>query len=79
MSKFSDTAADDGTVDAILEGGPLDLPPAARKRRIEGSARKVKVPHRGGYEHFELVEESRQGSAGAVWRFRWTRRTKFAE
>lgn len=69
------------TVPAILEGGPTDLPEDLRTRRVVRTDRKVKIPHRGGYEHFELVPrhdgEDADDHAPAV--FRWTMRTKIAE
>jgi uncharacterized protein DUF5988 len=70
---------------AVLIGGPSDLPEKSRVVRdpaiIEGA--KIKVPHMGGYEHFEC-DQPRAGHAGCVCAgpvtfFRWTGRTKIAE
>lgn len=77
MSSSTDNSADD-TVDVILVGGPNDLPTAARNQRVPRDGQKVKVHHRGGYEHFEREDAgSRQGPAPVV--FRWTTRTRVAE
>ncbi|MEH0973673.1 DUF5988 family protein [Micromonospora sp. CPCC 205546] len=66
-----------GVIDAVLEGGPADLPPDLRSRRVAGAEEKIKVLHYGGYEHFE------RGSAPATVElpvvFRWTGRTRIAE
>jgi len=65
------------SVDAILEGGPVDLPAKLRKLRAVSAGEKIKVEHHGGYEHFERDEEP-DGDAGPVV-FRWIARTRIAE
>jgi hypothetical protein len=60
---------------AVLEGGPADLPTELRVLRTLPAGRTFKVPHRGGYEHFELSQEDSDG----IPVFRWTMRTKVAE
>jgi hypothetical protein len=60
---------------AVLEGGPADLPPELRVLRTQPTGRTYKLPYRGGYEHFELVNED----SGDVLVFRWAMRTKIAE
>jgi Family of unknown function (DUF5988) len=67
---------DNGTIDAILEGGPDELPRAIQATQSAVAEKKLKIPHRNGYEHFELVAES---TAIAPVLFRWTMRTKIAE
>lgn len=70
---------------AVLIGGPRDLPGQSRVVQdptiIHGAT--IKVPHMGGYEHFECDEPraSRVGCvcSGVVAFFRWTGRTKIAE
>lgn len=64
-----------GDVRAVLEGGPADLPGALRVLGTLPDARTVKIPHRGGYEHFERAEDGADG----VQVFSWTMRTKIAE
>ncbi|MFE9107982.1 DUF5988 family protein [Actinomadura geliboluensis] len=76
MRDTTGASVDGGTVDITLEGGPADMPPRTRASLAEVSARKIKIPRSGGYEHFELVSEP-SGPSPAV--FRWTMRTKIAE
>ncbi|MGP4029196.1 DUF5988 family protein [Actinomadura sp. 3N407] len=77
---FMDAPRPDGceTVRVVLEGGPGGLPSELRLRRNDLAAKRVKIPCRGGYEHFELVDEARPGGDGSPV-FRWTMRTKVAE
>jgi hypothetical protein len=62
-------------VRAVLRGGPADLPADLREIRTSPPDRTLKIPHRGGYEHFELADEGADG----VQVFGWTMRTKIAE
>jgi hypothetical protein len=64
-------------IDAILEGGPADLPVARRIQRASATEEKIKVPHNGGYEHFVREASCRSGGVAVV--FRWTGRTRMAE
>ncbi|AYF31951.1 hypothetical protein CSH63_31760 [Micromonospora tulbaghiae] len=66
----------EAAVTATLEGGPTDISAAHRQLTVTTAARKVKIPHLGGYEHFERVDGS--AGDGAVV-FRWTMRTRIAE
>ncbi|MFI0481374.1 DUF5988 family protein [Actinomadura sp. 9N215] len=66
---------DADTVEVVLEGNP-DLPDVFRAGRSALAERRLKIAHRGGYEHFELVGEPGD-RAPAV--FRWTMRTRIAE
>ncbi|MGX1881818.1 DUF5988 family protein [Streptomyces sp. NPDC055287] len=73
------------TVDAVLIGGPADIPPEARTARIavtggEIVSDKVKLRHGNGYEHFERLAgtAAHDGSAAPVV-FHWTMRTAIAE
>jgi hypothetical protein len=68
-----------GTVEVVLEGGPADLSAAARRRRVAADEAKVKVPHHGGYEHFERTDEQRYTDGVRAVLFRWTARTRVAE
>jgi hypothetical protein len=83
MSKASHPGTESLTV-AILEGGPEEIP---QKFRVlpnpQGEDTKVKVPHQGGYEHFERDEEfvradSKTRSVTLIV-YRWTSRTEIAE
>lgn len=59
-------------VQAILEGGPATIPHASRVRAVSPLDEKVKLPHYGGYEHFERTgrpsyrtpQNGRSSSAG---------------
>jgi hypothetical protein len=77
------------TIDVVLVGGPSDIPPS--DRMIHGVSLddvKIKVPHRGGYEHF--VRDVSQYSEGesalpsssdfaATVTYHWSTRTEVAE
>ncbi|MET7671698.1 DUF5988 family protein [Micromonospora luteifusca] len=68
----------ESTIDAILVGGPSDLPTTQRSQRLPQDGQKVKIHHRGGYEHFER-EATSTGPMSAPVVFRWTIRTRVAE
>ncbi|WP_446474029.1 DUF5988 family protein [Actinomadura opuntiae] len=57
----------------------MDLPTELRVLRHAPAGRTLKLPHRGGYEHFELAEEPRTGDGEGPLVFSWTMRTKIAE
>jgi hypothetical protein len=63
-------------VDAVLGGGPRDMPADFRMYRVSVDEAKIKVPYLGGYEHFERVDPSDNG--GPV-HFEWSGRTRIAE
>lgn len=65
------------TIEAMLEGGPTNMPVDLRALRVPQHEEKVKVSFYGGYEHFERLPES--GAVGAPVVFRWTGRTRIAE
>ena len=65
------------SVDAVLTGGPDDIPPGLRETRIPTDREKIKIPHRGGYEHFERDAGVPADPTRLV--FRWTGRTAIAE
>jgi hypothetical protein len=67
-------------VEAVLEGGPADMPATERRRRVIAGESRIKVQHYGGYEHFELDSEN-TGSADerAQHIYRWVARTCIAE
>lgn len=64
-------------VDAVLHGGPADLPHETRAQRVHREEKKVKIPHYGGHEHFERDGAALDGRAEVV--FRWIGRTRVAE
>ncbi len=63
------------SVDAILVGGPTDIPDQLRLCRVEPSDDKVKVRHGRGHEHFERTADT---DADRLI-FQWTTRTFIAE
>ena len=77
MTRIDSPTIDD-RVYAILEGGPRDLPAAARYRREPPTESTIKVAFRSGYEHFERVEPDPRSEPTPV-RYRWTRNTRIAE
>ncbi|MBT2210854.1 MULTISPECIES: DUF5988 family protein [Actinomadura] len=69
-----------GSVCAVLEGGPADLPAELRVLRTPPEGATVKIPHRGAYQHFERADGPDGGaSADGVPVYHWTTRTKIAE
>jgi hypothetical protein len=62
-----------------LEGGPRDFPEELRLRRGPSDQGKIKIEHRGGYEHFERTDERVELGDGQGIVFRWTKRTRIAE
>jgi hypothetical protein len=67
-----------GAFDAVLEGGPADLPKTLRTGSAGMAQEKIKIPHRGGYEHFER-DGANAADTPAQITYRWTMRTKIAE
>jgi uncharacterized protein (UPF0548 family) len=63
---------------AVLEGGPASLSEASRVLTVSAFAQKIKIPHYGGYEHFERTSELEKNASSHVV-FRWTMRTEVAE
>jgi Family of unknown function (DUF5988) len=75
MPEANDVPA--ATIPAVLEGGPNDLPATVRSLRVPAEDLKVKIAHRGGYEHFERDTPPPPDATAVV--FHWTTRTKIAE
>ncbi len=75
----SPRSSDAGEIEAVLEGGSHDLPPALGRCQARVTDRKIKVVHRGGYEHFERVGEPHDEPGPRPAVFCWTTRTKMAE
>ncbi len=75
------------TIDAVLVGGPSDIEPSRRiVRGVTHDEVKIKIPHRGGYEHF--IRDTTQYSADpppsdsvatAAVIYHWSTRTEIAE
>jgi Family of unknown function (DUF5988) len=67
------------SISAVLEGGPPTLPEAMRTQTVSAFAQKIKIPHYGGYEHFERTAECEENTSANPIVFRWTMRTEVAE
>ncbi|TCK22286.1 DUF5988 family protein [Pseudonocardia endophytica] len=66
---------DSGT-DVVLEGGPAGATLAdALVAALPTGPDRLKIPHRGGYEHFERHDDAAQGPVV----YRWVTRTTIAE
>jgi hypothetical protein len=73
----------------VLEGGPASFPEAWRVQAVGPQEEKIKIPHYGGYEHFERVggldgnglDGNGLDGNGACREvvFVWTMRTEMAE
>jgi hypothetical protein len=79
MERIIEVAPNEPSLRAILVGGPTSLPAGSRIQAVSHGSDKIKVEHRGGYEHFE-----RQGAPDAAGvpeeiQFHWTMRTNVAE
>ena len=62
-----------------LEGGPRDFPEGLRMGRTSAGEMKVKIEHRGGYEHFERTDANNLPAEDEPIVFRWIGRTRIAE
>jgi hypothetical protein len=79
VSQYSNTDVEEGLVDAILLGGPVDIAEAVRRRRVAVTDERIKICHRGGYEHFE--RDNADGAPGGQRPvvYHWTMHTRIAE
>ncbi|MFP1626144.1 DUF5988 family protein [Streptomyces sp. 5K101] len=62
---------------AVLEGGPKDLP--ERIVSLSGTAAPgsdLKIPFRGGYEHFKATSRRQETAEGALPVYEWWERTE---
>jgi hypothetical protein len=64
---------------AVLEGGPINIPRTSRVQNVGPLDEKIKVPHYGGYEHFERTEVRDENVSPLEIVYRWTMRTEMAE
>lgn len=62
---------------AVLEGGPDDLP--ERIVSISDPGQDLKIPHRGGYEHFKNTSRHQDSPEGRLAVYEWWERTEIAE
>ncbi|MEV4948905.1 DUF5988 family protein [Streptomyces sp. NPDC053755] len=62
---------------AALEGGPDDL--TQRIVPVTAQEQDLKIPHRGGYEHFRATSRRQDGPEGQLPVYEWWERTEIAE
>lgn len=67
------------SVQAVLQGGPATIPTASRMQEVNPLAEKIKLPHYGGYEHFERTASLVEDTSCRQVIYRWTMRTELAE
>jgi hypothetical protein len=66
-------------IQAILVGGPESIPETSRLQTVSPLDEKIKLPHYGGYEHFERVDWCDKHPSARQLTYRWVMRTKIAE
>jgi hypothetical protein len=71
-------SADLNTINAVLEGGPADFPDELRLTQTHPADTRIKIVHRGGYEHFEIAGPVVDAGNDTLL-FTWTARTRIAE
>jgi hypothetical protein len=62
---------------ALLHGGPEDL--TERIVPITPPGTELKIPFRGGYEHFRVTSRHEETPEGSLPVYEWWERTEFAE
>lgn len=62
---------------AVLAGGPEELP--EKIVPIDPSGADLKIPFRGGYEHFRATSRRQDTPEGALPVYEWWERTEIAE
>jgi len=67
------------SVRAILHGGPESIPNETRVQLVSPLEEKIKLPHYGGYEHFERISAIDTSGILEEITFHWTMRTELAE
>ncbi|MDT0463458.1 MULTISPECIES: DUF5988 family protein [Streptomyces] len=65
------------TAKALLEGGPDDL--AGKLVPVVPPGKELKIPHRGGYEHYKMTPRHEHSQEGQVTVYQWWERTEVAE
>jgi hypothetical protein len=79
MDHATETTSTVMSVRAILHGGPESIPNEKRVQLVGPHDGKIKLPHYGGYEHFERIAGLDAIGAPEGISFRWTMRTEIAE
>jgi hypothetical protein len=64
----------------VFEGGPVEVARNWLRRSGSGDVGQVvKVPHRGGYEHYHATGGQIRQNGQLIPVYRWTQRTQVAE
>jgi hypothetical protein len=79
MDSTAKTTATVESVRAILHGGPETIPNETRVQLVSPLDEKIKLPHYGGYEHFERIAAIDTSGILEGITFHWTMRTEIAE
>ena len=79
MDDATETTSTIKPVRAILHGGPESIPHESRVQLVSSLGEKIKLPHNGGYEHFERGAALDASGVPEEIIFRWTMRTEMAE
>jgi hypothetical protein len=79
MYDRTETASTVKPVRAILHGGPENIPDDKRVQLVSPHDEKIKLPHYGGYEHFERIGGLDVSVISEEILFFWTTRTEVAE
>ncbi len=79
MQDIVNYTSEANSVWAVLVGGPASIPKALRTQTVKPIEQKIKIPHYGGYEHFERTVGLDEITSSEKVVFRWTMRTELAE
>lgn len=79
MENSTETTSTVRPVRAVLHGGPQSIPDESRVQVVSPRVEKIKLPHFGGYEHFERIGAVDASRVPVEIIFRWTMRTEMAE
>jgi hypothetical protein len=79
MDSTAKTTSTVKSVRAILYGGPESIPNETRVQLVSPLEEKIKLPHYGGYEHFERIAAIDTSGTLEGITFHWTMRTEIAE
>jgi hypothetical protein len=79
MDSTTKTTSTAESVRAILHGGPETIPNETRVQLVSPLEEKIKLPHYGGYEHFERIGGLDVSVISEEILFFWTTRTEVAE
>jgi hypothetical protein len=79
MYDTTETASIVKSVRATLHGGPESIPDEKRVQLVSPLDDKIKLPHYGGYEHFERITDLTTSDTSGEVTFCWTTRTEVAE